>query len=565
MAAFGSNPTYLYGQIYRNKFSTPDKSYDIEPLPVNCSSCPARLTDGSVEILFFGPIFNTYVISEEEHVSILYSADGKLTTCKSKVPRNTLVTVQITAEDEEAREVEMYPFDGIFPGMKGSGKMELADTGPHITVNGIRGTLLLQNNKPQPVTDCLLYKIANNRYYFVEVNNPVERCTVTVVKDLRTTKIVEHGSVKGVLVGCRSSASEYDVYAKRVLLGSYVFVEDIKEGPATVSVVEYSSRQGVTKVAYGDFIGEYHARPTGKMMKGVITDIKGNTFKFSRKREDESDSTASDKENRALDKNQAPDKTDASRPLPAAQPDPAAERLPPGHRTRDFKELIITKPMRIDSEGDIGHDEFRAIDFIRNRMDVCTNVLPLFNKYINILSDRDNLCLFYLHHLNDRGLLTMPELTRVSRLASRNFFKQLVETFDEPSVLGYIYSKKRSKPCFVKLLELSEDKTAFLREHSTDYTDYTIEYIYNNIPNPRVLVESLIDKSYRSWTVYLRCESGDYKRGLFRRLIQFSLKREEAKNVFKLWMEFEEQEGGDVEGVRKQAEAYITRMADASQ
>lgn len=79
---FGSNPTYLYGEVFKEKFSTPDKVYKIAPLPVECSYCPARLVDESIEIFYAGTIFNTYVVSEEDRVCVLKSFDDKTTiTC----------------------------------------------------------------------------------------------------------------------------------------------------------------------------------------------------------------------------------------------------------------------------------------------------------------------------------------------------------------------------------------------------------------------------------------------------------------------------------------------------
>lgn len=520
---FGSNPTYLYGEVFKEKFSTPENAYKITPLPVECAQCPARLVNGSIEIFFAGSVFNTYVTSDEERVSVLKSFDDKPTIIKKKQPKNVLLTVKIVREDEKVREVELYRFCDLYPGYKTSGAVELVHGKRIIHTKRANGEIVLQNNIQRPVTECLLYKVENNEYFFVEINNPVERCTVKVVKDMRTTKIVSNDNIKGVLLDCKSNRTDVDVFVKRTCLGSYIFVEDIKEGTATVKLLE--KENGVFKVSFKGFIGDCMDPSVSGTMKGTIYDIEGATFKF-RQSEDH----------------------------------PEKEADAPAHkRSLDFEEVEVFKNIKIESEDQIGSDQFKAIDYIKNRMKKEPNVLPLINKYVSTLSEKDQLCLFYLEYLEGKDMLSLGEVSKMLKTASPGFHKLVVAAFDRPDVLRFVYKKKKSKACFVKLLGLAEDKTAFIKENR-EFTDFAIEYIYQNLENPRVLVESIIDSSLKSWTAYLRHETGSYKRSLFRRLVKNSLRKDEAKSAFKMWLEFEESVNGNVDEVKEQAKAYVSKQ-----
>lgn len=565
---FGANPTYLYGDVFKQKFSTPDKTYEIEPLPVSCTMFPARLTGDHLEIFFAGPTFNTYVLSEEERICILRSYDDKMTICKTKLSLKRLHTVRIIHEDEKLREVELYEFNNLFPGYRSTGTIELRDSNTYISTPECRGVLKLQNNVHKPITDCLLYKIENGNYYFVEINNPIERCTVTVVKDLKVNKIVENGNIHGILLDCKSNKHEIDVFVKRESLGTYVFIEDIKEGIATVDLIE--KRGKVYRVGYKGFIGECVDKNVNKTMKGMIYDIIGNSFKFKRFEQNKGDVVE-----KIANGNNTEIKTEkcSSSIKDKAMSNQADEenlsenkkQKTNNKKTSDFQEVVITKQFKIESEEQIENDQFKAIEYIKNKMKDTKNILPLFNKYISLLEKKDHLSIFYLQHLHEKNIFTISEFSRIMKLSSPNFYKIAVESFSDKDTLEHIYKKKKTKACFIKLLDLAEDKIDFIKKHSSDYSDYAIDYAYKNLKNPRLTVESIIGSNYGGWMAYIRNESGDYKRGLFRRVIQLSFSKEEMKNIFKQWMEFEESTGGNIIEVKQQAENYITNSSKKPQ
>ncbi|KAI5169231.1 hypothetical protein PAEPH01_0550 [Pancytospora epiphaga] len=519
---FGSNPTYLYGEVFKDKFVVPEKAYKIDTLPVSCTECPARFIDGAVEIFFPGPIFNTYVETEEDKICVLKSYDSKLTIIKKKQPSGRLLTVKTIREDEKVREVELYRYDEFFPGYRTSGEVELSGGKKIIHTGKGTGAIVFQNNEQNGKCECILYKIEKQEYYFAEINNPVVRCTVKVDKDMRGTKIVSNGNIKGVLVDCKTNKTEIDVYVKRVCLGSYIFIEDIKGGIATVKLQEKG--EGEHKVVFKGFVGTCMDSKVSETMKGVIYEINGNTFKFKQLNEKELSSVEEKRK-----------------------------------RTEDFEDVVVEKKIKIETEEMIGNDQFRAIDYIKNQIEKDGNtksILPLLNKYILTVKDRNHICLFYLKYLETIGLISASEVSRMMKITSPAFLSLVTTAFDSKLVLEEIYRKKHSKACFLKLLDLADDKGAFIRG-CPEYNYCGIEYIYKHMKNPRLVVESVIDSSFRSWMVYLRHEAGPYKRGLFRRLIKMKLKKEEAKQAFKLWHEFEESVHGNVDEVKEQARMFV--------
>lgn len=74
--------------------------------------------------------------------------------------------------------------------------------------------------------------------------------------------------------------------------------------------------------------------------------------------------------------------------------------------------------------------------------------------------------------------------------------------------------------------------------------------------------EGFIDQSYNNWMVYLKNENGEYKRGLFRRMASMKFKPNEIKNIFKLWLEFEENRHGNVGEIQRLAQEYVNKQQD---
>lgn len=542
---FGSKPVYIYGQYNKKKFHCLGKSYAFDRIPVQVSSCPLKLVNDRIEVFFPGPIFNTYVLSVEENVTILKSYDDKLTIIKNNtvyasetankkhknetkasMEESKLYTVKVIAEDESSREVELYKFDEFFPGTTLTEVLEVQNGKAFINTKFGKCKIHLQSNEIKKEVRCMLAKIEpNEECVFVEIDNPVERAVVRVVKDLNNNKIVENGNIKGILLDCKNKkiGDEVSVYVKNAYIGSYAFVEDIKENE--IYTVELMSKQGnISKVKYKDFVGECYDKKVSKEMKGTIYDIKGGEFKFKRYFDDS---------------------------------------VVPGKRTEGFEPVKVQKRMKITSEDDIKKEQLNAVEYIKNAISENTgsteDILKLFNKYILKCNECDYLCLFYLDFLMQKDLLTDGEINKMLKNSSPKFFSHVASNIKDPAVLKMIYNKKRSQAVFLKLLAFEEDKIKFIKENP-EYITLSIGYIYENIENPRILVENVIDKSFRSWMEYVKREEGQFKRNLFRRMSKMNFKKNDMKTIFKMWLDFEESQNGNIEEVHSLASQYIEKQ-----
>ncbi|KAI5151721.1 hypothetical protein ENBRE01_2336 [Enteropsectra breve] len=544
---FGQNPTYLYGEVYNSKFSTPEKAYPVEELPVKCTECPAKLVNGKIEIFFSGPIFNTYVLSVEENVCVLKSYDDKITIIHGRLPEHQLVTVKTVKEDDNKREVAIFTWNELFPGYMSDGTLSLDKKNPVVTTPLATGSVRLQNNEQKPNFECLLYKIENNEYSFVEINNPVERTTVNIVKDMRGTKIGENGFVRGVVLNCSAQNTAVSVYAKRVLLGRYIFVEDINEGTATVDLVGKIGQ--FYKVEYKGFTGICRDKKVSKKMKGIISNIKGNMFDFTQRgiEESELDAPAENIEKRDNNELKVIEKRKNN--------DVENTKV---RKTEGFEETVVSVPVAITSEDQIEDDQLKAVAYIKHMMEQNTNVVPLFKKYMMSLKNKDYICLAYIKYLVEKDMLDEAELRKTLRLGGAKLSSKIADAVDITWVHEYIYKNNKSKKLFFKLLEKSEDKEKFIKD-SPLYMDAGIEFVYKNMKNPRVTVEKVIDGKLSSWKAYLNCEKGDYKRAIFRRMADMSFKKDEMKEVFRLWLEFEESANGNVDEVKERAREYVAK------
>lgn len=551
---FGSKPAYVYARYNKKKFHALGKSYSFEQLPVDVSFCPLKLVDDKVEVFYPGVIFNTHVLSFEENVVILKSYDDKLTFikknsigscscdkdlskklkkpihsaedaipgCSTNVDQTKLYTVKVVSEDESTREVEFYRFDEFFPGLRTKGTLEIVEGLPVVHTTYGSGPIILQSNEFKKDVECVLVKMDSHNT-FAEVGNPIERVTVKVVKDLKNNKIVENGNIKGILLGCRDKkmGEEVDVFVKDVYPGSYAFVEDIKPGVAVVELVTRSG--GVSKVQYKGFIGECTDKKVSKTMKGVIYDIQGNTFKFRQESGEE----------------------------------------PEIRRTEEFETVYVSKKLRVLSENDIKNDQLRAIEYIKSVISGSTHkkdeehrIIDLFNKYITLCTDRDHLCLFYLQYLITTGHVSESEISRIVKITGKRFPRHASLALNDLDAIRSIFNRKKSLAGFLKLMPVSDIN--FIKNNK-EFLRSSIDYIYSNMENPRIVVESVIDNSFGSWIEYLKKESGNYKRNLFRRMSKMSFRKNDMKSLFKMWLEFEESCSGNVEEVHALAEEFVEK------
>ncbi len=637
---FGTNPVYLYGEIFNDKFMTPDKIYKFKnEFSFISELCPAKLIDGEISIFFKGPVFNSYVESLEENVTVLKSYDSKTTICKSRLDFNKIYTFCIVKETETLREVELFNFEkDIFPGSKFVGEISISESKTYFKSKKCQGEIVLQNNIIKENPEALLYKIENGKYFFVEINNPIERCKVKVVKDLKSNKIVENGHIKGLLRNCHSKETEINVYAEKVRLGRYIFVEDLIEGQKyTVNLLEKKGKVAI--VSYKCFTGKCYDEKISKVMKGTVYDIKGNTFKFKNAAAEKADIKSGNCEDKDLmiekeadiikfgnndgkkiddlikdhidnqqkeindnndnqqkeindnNDNQQKEVNDnndnqqkevkdnnGNNSIKASDEknflinqnfkslkSTKLERITGNKtedyaivkRSHDYEDVVITKHLKIESETEIQGDQFKAIAFIKKIMETDKNIMPLFNKYLYLLDKKDYFCVFYLKYLLENDLFSISELKRLFKITTNVFFKLAIEEFNDERILESIYSKYKTKTCFIKLLENSKNPITFIKNHIGDFPDAVIDFAYKNLKNPREIAELVINSKYEPWIVYLEHETGNYKRGLFRRVITQNFKKDKMKKIFEMWLNFEKSVSGNVNEVKEEAEKYI--------
>lgn len=512
---FGTNPVYRFAIYNKKKMHSLGKSYNFDQPPVPVKECPVKVIGQKAEIFFSSPIFNTFPLSVENGVTILKSYDEKLTFIKEILPENVLYTVKIVSEDDKTREVGIFKYDEFFPGFKTRGTVTLKNGKPFFNCSRGVCQIVLQSNDPKKETEAVLAALDADGPIFAETGKPIERTTVRIVKDLNNHKIVENGHIKGILIDARDRkvGEEVAVYVKNIYPGSYCFVEDIKAGPAEVELI---GREGsIYKVRYKHFVGECKDRHVSKRMKGVIYDLKGDSFKFRLENEEK--------------------------------------------RTTDFEKLVVPKRMKITDESDVKGDQLKAIEYIRyiiDRGNEENDVIDLFRKYMKRISSNDSLGLFYLQYLVNNKKLTDAEVKSVLKLTTDKFAGLASEKLDKIEVIQMIYNVKKSQSGYKKLLDDAKNKQKLMSENP-EFLDVSIRYAYEKMDNPRSTVEKIIDNKFKHWLLYASLEDGNSRRGLYRRMTDMKFKKAEMKELFKTWLAFEESIGGNIEEVHRLANEYV--------
>lgn len=515
---FGTKPVYRFAVYNKKKMHCLGKAYAFEQAPVDIKECPIKIVDQKAEIFFSNPIFNTYVLSIEENmnnnVTVLKSYDDKVTFIKSILEKNKLYTVKTVEEDEKTREVCIYQFDEYFPGYKTKGSINIKDNKPIFSTKFGSGPIHLQTNDIKKEAEAMLVSLDSDGSIFAEINNPIERTAVRIVKDLNNHKIVENGNIKGILIESKDKKinEEVNVYVKNIYPGSYCFVEDITPGIAEVELI--SKEGSIYKVKYKSFIGTCSDKKVSKKMKGIIYEIKGNTFKFKQGMEEEK-------------------------------------------RTKDYESITVIKRQKITDEKEIKSDQIKAIEFIKEEEDP-KKAIFLFQKYIKEIKENNSLCLFYLQFLSEKKMVKEKFVTEMLKFCKNNFINLASEKLEDLEILKMLFNKKKTLAGFKKILDDSSNKEELIKENP-EFLEYSIKYVYENLSSPRVVVEKVIDKSFKNWRVYANLEEGNFKRNIFRRMSQMNFKKGEMKELFKDWLSFEETNGGNVEEVHGLANEYVQK------
>ena len=229
--------TYIYGKLTKSRFYTPNKTYSHKiSFPVGMiinHYVPCKIDDtNQLQVFYVSPVFNSYLTVAEENVYKLYALDNKMTITKTAIEPNKLYTFRIIEETNSLRVCEIYKNDILWVGKKTTGKIKLNKKNCEVITPFGRGECLLQNNSYIKNLNVILWKIQNDKMWFVEVDNPVTGNIEVTIDSVRDTFIlVSNENIRGLLFKTTDNDLEdtkrekkvLRVYVKEELLGFYIF------------------------------------------------------------------------------------------------------------------------------------------------------------------------------------------------------------------------------------------------------------------------------------------------------------------------------------------------------
>lgn len=572
MPLFGGKETYLYGRILNNKFITPTTSYPIKPLDVSSGMHPVRFA-GKIEVFYLSSIFNSYLVSSEENVGTLFSVDGKVTITRDKITKDTLYTFKVVKETASLRIAELYKFDTFYPGFKTRGevKWEQSRGGKKVPIVRTKygnGPVLLQNNRGSVEIDVVLYK-KDEYLHFVQVDEPVDG-----VVDLSITNAISNGkygvrkfNVKGILITPQEYKTGDSVrcVVKEVCFGHYLFVEhvEVKIGSVIEAQVESYLKDRIV-LKYGDMAGympknESKRHRYGKTVRGVVYDICGSRFLLSTKR------AGTDMGGR---------KIDLSVPFDVEDDEDSCD-MPLGEEVVDGKKTLAAerKRSKIMNEEDFLMDirahpgeAMPVIKYMQHKMEINEMEAPreIFREFLPKTSgeEKDKLCISFVNYLlfiKDGECLRT--IRRLMKICSPKFLEVVASNTEDVQIMKLHFETSKTKTSFKMYLEAlfrdDEGEAVRVIEKNKEFLSSSIDMIYKYSNNPRVLIEKLLVDRKDAWLSYIRNESGSYLRGLFRRVVDKKWRVPDMKEFYRMWLEFEKENGGNVEEVKLRAKEYV--------
>ncbi|KAH9411272.1 hypothetical protein HK407_06g11020 [Ordospora pajunii] len=606
MRLFEQKLTYLYGKIHGCKFITPMETYKIEKLNVSAGMHPARYRDG-VEIFYVAPIFNSYLASREENVCILFSVDGKMTITRDDVSEGVLYTFKILRETDDLREAEIYKSNALHPGFRTRGEMKWKDD-----ENGNRrcfvetkygeGYLVPQNNREDTSIEVLLFK-KGRHLHFVQVGDPVSGVvSMTVSGELCGGRyLVKDRNVKGLMRGNGRHAvgDVVKCVVKEVNLGSYLFDEyvELKAGDLIEAkvkryekkkiCVEYEGKEGYVVVEEGK------RRRYGDVVRGIVCDVESNVFVMKiEKKEDASSrdkclnnkqdgNEESFKKHKEQKKREMRDRNGYIRSrIDLSVPFDIEDVL-----DQDVAEVVVEdsktlgaerKRKSVMNEDDIVMEikahpglAMPVIKHMQYKIEIDEHDAPrqIFDEHVARMEgdEKDKLCIAYVNYLvfaNDEGW--MKTVSRLSKICSPKFLEVVALNTDEEDVLKLYFEEDATRRSFgmylEKLLKENENRGIALVESHLEFLPASIGLIYKYCGNPRMIVERLITDRKDVWIAYIKNESGVYLRSLYRRVVEKKWKVKDMKDFYKMWLEYEKENSGNVEEVKLRAQEYVDKV-----
>lgn len=534
--------TYIYGKLTKSRFYTPNKTYSHKiSFPVGMiinHYVPCKIDDtNQLQVFYVSPVFNSYLTVAEENVYKLYALDNKMTITKTAIEPNKLYTFRIIEETNSLRVCEIYKNDILWVGKKTTGKIKLNKKNCEVITPFGRGECLLQNNSYIKNLNVILWKIQNDKMWFVEVDNPVTGNIEVTIDSVRDTFIlVSNENIRGLLFKTTDNDLEdtkrekkvLRVYVKEELLGFYIFdvYSDLVLGEyieATVVkktdshlLLKYQSHNGI--ISNGNVDPLIFNKKFSKI-KGKIINITDGKFELSQIQQ-------------------------ISVPF-------------------DIQNISDSEDVKEDTE--ISNTLTDILNLIKKYTEGkrYKEVTDIFYKHINTLNstDKDNLCLVYCNFLQytiqDKHLL-LKEIKKVFKLCSDKLIVKLGLVSDNIDIIEYCYRKSTNKDLYKKYLEMCYKLDIEVTDYS--YLDVAINFIYKYEDMPRIKTEKIVGNNKAGWISYINNEDDDYKRILFRRVVDMKWKINDTKEFYRMWMQFEKEHNGNVEEVRTRAKAFVENI-----
>ncbi|AFN83147.1 hypothetical protein EROM_060530 [Encephalitozoon romaleae SJ-2008] len=580
MNLFGQESTYLYGRILNNKFIAPSGSYEIEPLGIASGMHPVRY-NGKIEVFYISSIFNSYLVSREENVNVLFSVDGKVTITSDEVDKDVLYTFRIVKETNDLRVAEIYKFDTFYPGFKTTGKVKWKKDKDGRKIYSVEtrygsGSLLLQNNDARDVVSVLLYK-KDNQLHFVQVDDPVSgvlKMTVVSVMS-RNNYGVKDRNVRGFLI----TSNRYKVgdtvecAVREVCLGNYLFTEffKLKIGSIVEARIKDYGRDRIY-LEHGGYEGymlmsESAKKRYGGYVRGVLYDIKDNVFLVSTKRmskleepEEEVGLSVpfdiSDKEDESNSSVQE-DVGSGSKSLSAE---------------RKRSKAITEEDILMDIRAHPG-EAMPVIKYIQYKIEIGEEGGPekVFHEFLPVIEgeEKDKLCISFVNYLMfAKDMECLKTIRRLEKICSQRFLDVVASNTNDVQILKFYFEKTETKKSFRMYLDalFKTDKEEAMRlvERRKEFLSVSIGMIYKYCDNPRMWVEKLLVDKKDVWVSYIRNEKGIYLRSLFRRVVDKKWKVSDMKEFYKMWLEYEKENNGNVEEVKLRAKEYVESIKNKS-
>ncbi|KAK1348028.1 hypothetical protein LUQ84_002722 [Hamiltosporidium tvaerminnensis] len=631
MEIFGVSKTYIYGLIKNNTLTIPHKQCPFET--EFCISQPIPLLfDEKYKIFYKNKIFNSYVLSEEENVYLLYSVDNKTTMVDKKVilESNTIYTFNITNENEFTRRVELYENNEMFPGIVLKGQV-FNDT--VMTKYGNGKCIFLDNHPNQKIISVLLYKISGKTYNFIEKVESKDKkhkrikkahfldgSEFKVVAECKNFYLVEKERIRGILLKdmIKNYLNDFVKIKVKDQEWGYVFTRyeigtskskntELYEGMvgkgviakicnfgAIVSVNGFKGRLVVSEIS-SNYIKNWKSHLENIIsekneLTGIIynVDFEKNRFDFSLKKyelqEKENELNSGIKLQVPFNDKQNIKETEIEVKINEKNKDlslKSEENKKVDFCTETKRDILKTEEDYLMEIKNMPKSALPIIKYISFKIERNEDVREFYKEFIKKMEGKEkmDLCVSYINYLifiNEENIIN--EIKRCYTICDKSknidFIDIVIQNIKEIKndllkfeCFKYYFKIKETNKSFKILVEFLlkngkiEEGFEIIKKN-INYNSIGIDLLYKyKTKDLRVRIENLVC-GVDGWVSYLKNEWNDieYVRRLFQRVVDMDWKIKEIVIFYKLWIEFEEENGGDVEVVKSIAREHAERL-----